>query len=394
VEGEYGCSPAGLTGMFRQTVVKTALALWLSAMLAVPTALWAQGAAAPAVPSSASQIPVLLEPVPLDNGETGYIAEAPVPLSQEHDFVKGIVAKNPSQVTLAVDSPQDPALEAALESGNSTWVNSFIAASADQANILNDAKVKPAFSQRIKNKIKQIANFCKEQKYGLMTSFFTASASTGYIMYESASVSAGMKAFIGLFAWAAFQSMNSKGWEWYLEKGGQTFTKILEWAVGRDATETERRLSDVAGKFHASWLANSALVTYVFYNAGTLHGFTLASVLMALHFGFLGSTDILDAIISQKVKEGIIAASFFVQFIIARILTSSGLEIAGYFNQPHHVQAALFLTTLGSLVYLATHHYVDPVVGPQLKNIGLKTRSLASQLKSHCNSLLSKEGAK
>jgi hypothetical protein len=377
--------------MFRQTVVKTALSLWLAVLLTAPAALWAkEGAAAPTAPASAPQIPVLLEAFPLDNGQTGYIAEAPVPLAQEHEFVKRITAKNRGQVTLAVDSPSDPALEAALESGNPAWVNSFIAASVDRANVLNDAKVKPSFSQRLKNKIKSIATYCKDQKYGLMTAFFTSAASTGYIMYQSASVSAGMKAFIGIFAWSAFQSMNSKGWEWYLDKGGEAFTKILSWAVGRDVTEIERHLSDVAGKFHASWITNSALVAYIFYSSGTFHGLNAAGLMQALYFGFLASTDILDAIVSQKVKEGVFAASLFVQFIIARIVASSGLEIAGYFNEPPHVQTALFLTTLGALVYLATNHYVDAVVGSQLKKIGLKTRGLASHLKGHCNALLTK----
>ena len=384
--------------MFKLSVLKTVTTILVSATMAIPAPSWAKSSEEGSVKDD---VPVILQPVQLPDGQTGYFVVVPYPEEQESLVLESLAKSHPKNLILGVSGPDDPALQTALAGHNTAWVNSFVVANASEAQILNTNNIPKTLREKLKSKIAAINELCKRERTGLITAVIVSSILSGYIMVESASVSAGMKAFVALVGWVGFQAAFSEKWGAYLEKGGEIMTKLITSAVGRDVRNSELgHASEAFGKLHATWVANSAVVWWVFANAGTLHGWSLESAITVAFYGFMGSTDILDAVVEEKVSQGKLAIRAFKRFIIARIITSTMIEVANYAHVPH-LSELLTVTTVAGALYLAFSLAVDHGFSKtvdQVKNLPLKTRALAQRLanaskniaKTSCDKLLSK----
>lgn len=348
--------------MFYSSVVKTAGAVLMSAMMAIPAPLWAKSADSEGSGSAMEGVPVILQPLATEDGRTAYIAIVPVPEESEDQVVSGL-STHPENVVIGFSGFDDPALKAALASGNSTWVNSFIVAGPNESPILNSSEINISRRQKFKQKVAAIAEYCKRKKAGLLTALIVSGFPAGFIVYETASVNAGVKAMMAIFAWAAFQGMARPKWEGYLDKGGHLAGKFLSATkrlFGRDSTERENHMYAVAGKFHASWLANTGVVTFVFASAGTLaSGWEGAA--QAAVFGFLGSTDIWDAVTKEKQKTGLFTEKMADWLGISRILLAGGFEVMGYLDVPN-VRISLAVLATAGVSYLAWGNKVEDSV--------------------------------
>ncbi|MGZ3721438.1 MAG: hypothetical protein ACXVA9_00825 [Bdellovibrionales bacterium] len=363
--------------MFKDSVLKTVIAMLVTATMAIPAPLWASENVPEEVQADVTDgVPVILQPVQLQDGRTGYIAVVPYPEEQEAQIVAGLAQSHPEHLILGVSGPDDPAIKIALESGHVPWINSFIVADVDQAPIVKKAPT--SIKQKLKDKINAITDLCKRERTGLVMALFVSGVMTGYIV-ETTSVSAGMKAFVALFAWSAWQAMASNQWDLYLEKGGEVMTKLLTSSVSRDVTTLEKQMSETAGKFHASHLANTAVAAWVLGMSGASYGWNMDGLFQAAWYGFLGSTDILDAAASAKVREGRASQGFYKKFVLWRIFAAACFEVAGYSHVPH-VQWVLAGTTGLTAMYLALSHRLDPQIIESLekfKNSSLRTRASA-----------------
>jgi hypothetical protein len=363
-----------------KAVLQTVTALLVSATMAIPAPLWAKDNGPEEDQASTTDgVPVILQPVQLSDGKSGYLAIVPYPEEQESAVIASLAKSNPQNLILGVSGPDDPALKTALESGHLPWINSFIVGSADQSQLL--AKAPKSLGERLKAKVKAITDLCKRERTGIITSLIVSGILSSYVMVESSSVSAGVKAMGALFSWIAFQSVASGKWEAYLEKGGELMTKLMTWAIGRDVTRSELQFTETAGKFHATWLANSAVASFVFWSAGTSAGLNFDGILQGFWYGFLGSTDILDAAVGEKIKQGRLPASFFKKFVIARIIAAACFEVASYLHVDH-VQFGLASITTAATLYLALSHRLDPKVverAQAMKNRALNTRVAAQK---------------
>ena len=234
-----------------------------------------------------------------------------------------------------------------------------------------------------KKAIKRVSDYCHAERHGLVTALIVSGLGTSYIMVETSSVNAGMQAFIALFSWATFQGMFTHTWDKFLDGGGKVVRSMvggLKRLFGRDVTPVEERMFDIAGKFHASWLANTAVVSYIFFHAGTLD-----SVSQALWYGFLASYDIIDPTISNKIKQGKLHEKWFKPLVRLRILTGAFFELLSFWQIPY-TQLTLATLTIGGLTYLAIGHHLDEAA----RRANLATKSGAVKARAHCEAMLNR----
>jgi len=347
--------------MFTKSIVQESVALVVSAMMAFPASVWARDTS---VSGEATKdgAPVFLQPmsIQLQDGRTvqAYWAAAPVAPKLEPEVIKNL----PKDSIVAVSGMDDPGVRAlrsayeAYQQGNPDWLNTFIVADPHQAVALQSKKWGFHIHDLGQRTMKAIKDFAFKEKSGLLTVLYVTSLDSGYVLYETGAVAAGMKAFIALFAWAGFQGMFTHAWDRYLEKGasiGRKMLVALNTFWGRDVSEREARMYEVAGKFHASWLANVAVDSFVLLSAGTWEG-----LLYAMWLGFVSSYDLIDPSLSQRVKEGKLRDIMFRRFVLLRILAGSLFELAAFLGVPH-VQLALALVTFGAITYLAVGRYLE-----------------------------------
>lgn len=355
--------PLGFLRMIRKSVGKTAATMLMSAMMALPAPLWARdGEPANHAGNEAKEgIPVILQPVQLEDGRTGYFVVAPYLESEERAVVEHFAKNDPKHLILGVSGPDDPALKFALESGNLPLITSYIAADASQANAIKRAPL--SVREKIKSKIAGITELYKNKKkrIGLMTAVVASGIVAGFVTVHSSSLAVGVGAFGALAAWSGFQAVNSEKWDAYLHKGASLFRKWMVWSLGRDLDRHEYQFASTAGMFHATWIVNSVIAGGILIASGSSDGLSVDGILQPLWYGFLGSTDILDGAVSKKIKQGKLSPEFFDKFVIMRIIGAACAEVAGYAHLPH-VQPALAMVTTGTVIYLALSHIVDPTV--------------------------------
>ncbi len=360
----------------------------VTATMAIPAPLYAAPSAPAGVQGSVTDdIPVVLQPVQLKDGRRGYIAIVPYPQEQEAQVLGALARNQPDKVIFGFAGPDDPAIQAAMSSGNVSWMNTFIVANADKAPILDKAPV--SLKQKLKDKFKRLVNFCKTEKVGFVTALVVSGALSVFIG-TSASVPSTVGAFLALFVWYGWQSMNSEMWDGYLEHGKDTMRNLLTRNLGRDATSMEIQLSETAGKFHASYLANMGVASWILAMSGHSAGWNFEGAMQIAWYGYLGSTDVLDSVAAEKRREGRVGPNFHAGFIVGRILAATGFEIAGYAHVPH-VQILLAGITTTATLYMAFSHQIDPAViaagqgiktaavnsGENIKNSMINTRSRA-----------------
>lgn len=350
-----------------RTVRKTVTTLLVSATMALPGPLWAMEGSSSLAPADAKDgVPVLFEQATLPNGASAILEMAPVSQSEERTLVPQLARENPSGLWLSVAGAGDPVLKDVRKTGNLGSVHTYLMSSEEDAPVVRSSAVPYSFRQKIATKMRAITDFCKREKKGLMTALYVSSLSTGYVMYETSSVEPGLTAMIGLLGWATFQGVFTHSWEKYLMGGGSflhnSLDKIHCW-FGRQVNAAQKRLYQVSGMFAASWLANSAVDAYVFFQAGTL-----SSLPEVLWYGFLSANDILDAIVLEKVRSGAVSAKFFKRFVLARILAGPIFDIATWINVPD-VQLILGSITAGGLMYLAFGRLLEKKYGPSLASV-------------------------
>jgi hypothetical protein len=357
-------------------------------MMAFPVQLWAEDmeSSAPSVASDAQGnsategIPVILEPVELKDGQTGYFVIAPYLESQEAAIVANFATNDPKHLILGVAGLDDPALKAALASGNLAWINSYIVADADQANAVKSAPV--SLRQRIKDKIKSITDLAKREKTGLITALVVSGIVSGYVSIHSSSIPAGILALCALTTWGVFQAVFSHGWESYLDKGGALATKFLTWALGRDTKPGEQQFAETVGQFHATWLVNSVIEGSVLGVAGASAGLNPEGIMQAAWFGFLASTDLLDAAVAQKIKQGKLPIDFFKRFVVYRMIGAAIFQVAAYL-QLSHVQFTVASALTFTLIYMALSRLMDPAIAKRTE--ALKAAGANASLRARAN---------
>jgi hypothetical protein len=335
--------------------------------MAWPAPLWASGAARAdadggAISAGATEgASVFVEAVNV-GGKPAYLTVAAVPEKDEQVLVKELArrdAKN-KNFYLAVSGPDDPALKAALDSGYLPWINTFHIVPAERAPLLNSDHVSPSLKSRILDKVKKISDFAREKKRGLFMALTYGSAVSGFTLYESSSIEAGLGVLIPLTLWMSFVVSFPMHWDKMLEKGGKLHAKIvrtvLHW-FGRELGPVDKHLLMVAGKFNTSWAVSAASVAYVFWQAGTLD-----SLMQALWFGFINNYNIWDATMFRKIKDKTFSPSVAETYFTLQFFAGTVAEVAAYLHTPH-MEFMLGSITATGLVYLGAGQALEKGLG-------------------------------
>ena len=308
-------------------------------MMAQPSVLWAKDAPNLDPLSATDGAPVLLIPVH-QNGQDGYLAVAAVPWQGESALVTDLATKKADELILAVDGPQDPALDAAKKGGRFSSVRTFFLNSKIAAGKLKD---------KMAAKVGALTEFCKREKAGFMFAFYNASVMSGFTYYASSSVESGLAVLSGLFIWNSFLITQPHRWEHTLSLGGEKVRDVAAKAVakiGREMTEEEKRYYEVAGQFLVAWGANIAVASHVLYNSGHLDSFTQAAF-----YGLLINYNIWDAVILKKVKAGALTEKFAKRYFAFQFFVGTLFEAASYLHLPYS-QWILGATVVSGLTYL------------------------------------------
>ncbi len=354
---------------------KKMLAVLLSAALIGP----APGLAADHDPVSAAKegSGVLLEKIEA-GGQVFYLAAGITTPAQETDAVRAVTQRGENG-TLIVSGPNDPILRLAAGSD----VNVIVAEGAESLKLPAAIEKNPSLKKRLTDKIDKISAFFKnkEKQEGLTFAVINASAMTALSVYSSGSVEKGMAVMAVSFAWAAFLMTAPDAWGRILDGGGNGVRWLAEKAFGsfgRKLTRGEARQYDLLGKFVTSWIPNTIVAGTVFYGAGVLNLDSWWSAFaQSAFFGLILNYNIWDAVVNQKLRDGVITDVFRRNYVLAQVFLGTVLEVSSYvgFGQAQNILAA---TTLAGVAYLAGQEHVEETLIPRarmLKNAGLFARS-------------------
>ncbi len=354
---------------------KKLLAVLLSAVLSWPAPAWS----ADDRPASAAKDGggVLLEKVEI-GGQVFYLAAGITTPEQEGEAVRA-VTQNGENGTLLVSGPNDPVLKLAAGSR----VNVVVAEGTEALQLPQRIETSPTLKKRLADKIDKITAFFKnkEKQEGLTFALINASAMTALSLYSSGSVEKGLAVMAVSFAWAAFLMTAPDTWGSILHKSGEGAKWLAEkvfGAFGRKLTRTEARQYDLIGKFVTSWIPNALVAGTVFYGANALNLSSWWTALaQAAFFGLILNYNIWDAVVNQKVNEGVLSHVFRRNYVLAQVFLGTLLEASSYvgFSQAQNILAA---TTMAGVAYLAGQERIEETLIPRarmLKRSGLFARS-------------------
>ncbi len=331
--------------MFHSSLVKTVLAILVSATMAIPGSLFLSSSAFAIEGSGDAKdgIPVVLQSVQTADGRTAYIAVAPVPQNQESQVVDSLAANDPRHFLLAVANPDDPALKTAFATGNLEWIKTFFVANPENSPILKVSRIARSVKEKIVARFNAVGEFAKREKTGLMMATYIAGITGGFVYYQSSSVAAGAGVFAGIFMWNAFQAACTEKWDRVLERSGQLAVQTAG-LVGSQMSEAQKRIWSTGGSFLVSWTINSALISFIFSQAGHSNG-----LLNSIAYGYSVAYDINDKNVANGVARGSWGFRVFKNWIVARILLGSIFEIMSFVHVPYVQLGLTGLTTAGLL---------------------------------------------
>ena len=362
--------------MYRFSFLKSALAIGLSVMMALPPQLWAQDRVpTPQAVDTTDGVPVVLEQVESADGSVaGWIAVAPVPAEEESQLIEAL-APQAERTVLAVSGEQDPVVQAAKKTGRWQHFKAFVLDKVSNAPIFNSEKAPaPSIKKRVLDRINQVSEFARRERFGLMWAFFNASAISGITVYASSSVPAGLAVLPVLLTWNSVL-MTTKAWDHMLEKSGDVVLGIARTAMGlfgQEVAKTESHVANVIGRFHLSLAANTMIGAYVVFQSGHLD-----SVWQAMWYGFLINYNVWDASFLQRLKEeGFRKRYYTFQFLIGTVF-----EAGSYLNVPY-TQMTLFSATTGGLLFLAFGHRMESVARSAYQELKLWAEAKADKIRT------------
>lgn len=372
--------------MFVKLKARSIFALALSAMTAFPAQLWAEKPATQIVDGATTEgVPVFFQSLTLKDGRVLSIVLAPVKAKDE-DALLNRLPENPKAMVAfakndtAISRPGTRALQAAIEGG---W-SQFMVVNNDGA-IEQDTRFAPVIRTMMKNAFKKIRDLCSAEVPGLLSAAYVSSLETGYVLYQTKAVAAGIGAFLPLFAVSAYQAMFTDKWEAYLnagaEKGKLVLATLNHWfgvlklaPQDRAVSTVEVRMFETLGKLYATLLMNSVGMAFVLACAGTLEG-----LLQVLLYGYMESHDIWDGVMSRWKNMGYISKNFFNNFVKLRIVFASAGTIAAILHVPYAAEGMIIVTSAG---------VASMLFAQEIEKAASKAKSLWNKVASGCSGLL------
>jgi hypothetical protein len=339
--------------MYRFSFLKSALAIGLSVMMALPPQLWAQDRVpAPQAADTTEGVPVVLEQVESADGSVaGWIAVAPVPEEDESRLIEAL-APQAERTVLAVSGEQDPVVQAARKTGRWRAFKTYVLDKVSNAPIFSSEKAPaPSIKDRIINRIHKVSEYAQRERFGLLWAFFNASAISGITVYASSSVPAGLAVLPVLLTWNSVL-MTTNVWDRMLEKSGDKILGIAQTAMslfGQKIDKVESHVANVIGRFHLSLAANTLIGSYVLFQSGHLD-----SIWQAMWYGFLINYNVWDASFLKRLKE----EGFRKRYYTFQFLLGTVFEAGSYLNISY-TQMTLFSATTGGLLFLAFGHHIE-----------------------------------
>ncbi len=368
-------------------------AVLVSAMMAFPAPSWGSNSDSSGGDTT-DGIPVILLPVQTPDGRAAYLAIAPIPVEQEAQFITAAAKHDPEHTVLAVNGPQDSALKAALASGYLPKLHVFNASSVESSPLANSPELSKSIRGKFSSVINKMTDFLrdKQKQFALAETLYVGGFFGSFTFIESSSVSAGLGVFGAVMAWAGFQTAFTHQWEHLMEKGGDAIVGVFSWAaglIGQELSPTTKRLFAASGSFYVAWVANTAMVSWIFANAGVFE-----SLLAAALYGYAAAYDIYDKNIANRVNRGLLAPKWLTRFVGMRVFLGTIFEVMSFSHVPYMQLALTTLTTAGLLWLALGSDFEDKVInGAHSTTIRVleSARGVASQIKTGCEALLKRK---
>lgn len=308
------------------------LKLAISAMMALPQSLLAQGSVVPVSPASATEgVPVAVIP---DQG--GYVLVGTIPAAEERSTALALAKNNPDSLAVLVRDGSDEVFQGVKQSGFLKRVKVFAATT----------KRLPA---KLKEQVQRVTDFAKREKAGIIMSFIGAGAFAGTMTYlGSSSVEGGLTILGGLTLLYAFYNTKTKFWESVLHGAGERAVEGLQF-VGIPMDDEAKQYVTGTASFATAWVVNIAAATFILLSADHYTSFAQAAI-----FGFLANYNVWDAPILKKLTLDFSRLVYFgLQFSVAPMA-----EAAMYSGNPA-AQWVLGVTTISGLIYAIHHARID-----------------------------------